>query len=132
MSKTLQWKCRSQLQLCISTVLLLRLGGTANVTAEPLKTRGSEYPLCDNQSLTVLLRNRNVCACLSSICGGICFILCSPSVSAGVWRRHVVQMLFLSEHKAGISERRPTCAGALCRGCICHVRTENEIARDVY
>lgn len=107
-------------------------GGTANMTAEPLKTRGSEYPLCDNQSLTVLLRNRNVCACLSSICGGICFILCSPSVSAGVWRRHVVQMLFLSEHKAGISERRPTCAGALCRGCICHVRTENEIARDVY
>lgn len=85
--------------------------GTENMTVKPLKTRGSDYPLCDNQSLTVLLHIRNVCVCLSSICGGICFILCSPSVSAGAWRRHVVRMLFLSKHKAGISERR---AYSLC------------------
>ncbi len=30
--------------------------------------------------VTVLLCNRNVCACLSSICAGICFILCSLCV----------------------------------------------------
>lgn len=107
-------------------------GGMVNMTAKPLKTRGSEYPLCNNQSLTVLLRNRNVCACLSSICGGICFILCSPTVTAGVWRRHVVQMLFLSKHKAGISERQAYLCRRALPGCICHVRTGNEIARDVH
>lgn len=100
---------------------VVAFGGTANMPAKPLKTRGSEYPLHDNQSLTVRLRNRNVCACLSSICGGICFILCSPSASAGAWRRHVAQMLFLSKHKAGISERRAYLCRRALPGCICHV-----------
>lgn len=80
-----------------------------NVCHETHKTTGTESLLSQHNNqlplrVTVLLCKRNVCACLSSICGGICFIfslslcLClSVCVS-------VSQMLFLSEHTRRVSE----------------------------
>lgn len=71
---------------------------------ETPETTGSESLLRHNHLLlrvTVLLCNRNVCACLSSICGGICFILCSL-LCLPTFGIDSFQMLFLSEHTTRI------------------------------
>lgn len=63
------------------------------------ETTSSESLLRPNHSVlgvTVLLCNRNVCACLSSICGSICFILCSLSVCQHLATTHFKCYFYLN------------------------------------
>lgn len=63
--------------------------------------------------MTVLLCNRNVCACLSSICDGICFVLCSVSVCQYLASTHFKCYFYLNT-KWGLA-RRPI---SVCKVCL--------------
>ncbi len=83
---------------------------------ETHKTTGSESLLRHNHLLlrmTVLLCNRNVCACLSSICGGICFILCSLSVCQRLALTQFKCYFYLNTQRE--LGRKPI---SVCKGCL--------------
>lgn len=101
---------------CGEDFLFSTVRQTYRSAMKPPKTAASESLLCHNHLLlwmTVLLCNRNVCACLSSICGGICFILCSVSVCQHLASTHFKCYFYLNT-KRGLA-RWPI---SVCKVCL--------------
>lgn len=90
-------------------------GGTVNVAVKPLKTRGSEYPLCDNQLLTVLSVTEmyapvyppSVVASVSYCALPLCLLAFGGDT--------LFKCYFYPNTKRGLARDGTTCAGALCR-----------------
>lgn len=115
MSKTLQWKWRSQLQLCRSTVLLLLLEEWQTWLRSPWRQEAqnthfvtiNRWQFCSVTEMYAPVYPPSVVASVS-----YCALpLCLPAFGGDT----LFKCYFYPNTKRGLARDGPTCAGALCR-----------------